>query len=234
MSTERNPNGYIRGFVEEDGNGWKYRQTAADLYQWTDVFRYYFFAASQDGQTGLAQPLLAIEEMRHDVYAAYRLTQNPNGLPYEILMNARWLSRPHWEIYETLLHEMVHLYQETTEGMEKCKGGYHNKQFVEICNSMGLWPRLGHGSHWRPADGQYERLMERYGIPKPESAQGDFGDKPDKGKGSWWDVGGVKTKGSSTLRLYICSCEPPFKVRSGRPNLAAVCLNCMQPFTLQE
>ena len=33
---------------------------------------------------------------------------------------------------------MVHLFQETTPGMESCKNGYHNVQFVAVANEIGL------------------------------------------------------------------------------------------------
>lgn len=230
MATERTPNEYIRGYVEEEAREWQHRRMAQTLYEWADVFRYYFFAAQDASQRGLPQPLIAIEQMRVEILAAYRLKENPNGLPYEILMNERYLHRPLWESLEAELHEMAHLFQETTPGMHSCKGGYHNAQFVTVCEQLGLHPRLGSGAHWRPADGQFERLMERYEIPKPEHASGDFSAPPADKKKAWWDEDRGKKKGSSTLRLYLCSCIPPFKVRTGRPDLTAICLRCEQPF----
>jgi len=230
MAVERNPNSYIRGYVEDEAQEWEHRQVAQTIYEWADVFRYYFFAARDVPQRGLPQPLIAIEEMRVEILAAYRLRENPNGLPYEIIMNARYLGRPLWETLESELHEMTHLLQETTPGMQSCKGGYHNAQFVAMANEMGLYPRLGSGAHWHPADGQFERLMERYQVPKPEHAQGDFNAPPADKKKAWWDEDRGKRKGSSTLRLYLCGCEPPFKVRTGRSDLAAICLRCEKPF----
>ncbi len=227
---ETNPNGYIRGYVEDGAQQWGHRQMAQTLYEWADVFRYFFFAAKDVPQRGLPQPLIAIEEMRIEILAAYRLKENPNGLPYEIIMNARYLNRPVWEILESELHEMVHLFQETSPVMQSCKGGYHNVQFVAICEELGLHPRLGTGAHWRPADGQFERLMERYWVRKPEHAYGEFASPPMEKKKAWWDEDRGKTRGSSTLRLYICGCTPPFKVRTGRPDLAAICLHCEKPF----
>jgi hypothetical protein len=41
-------------------------------------------------------------------------------------------------------------------------------------------------------------------------------------------------KPGSRLRLYECSCEPPFKVRAGRDDLQAICALCEQPFMLVE
>ncbi len=234
MATETNPNGYIRGYVEDEAREWEHRQMAQTLYEWADVFRYYFFAARDMPQRGLPQPLIAIESMRVEILAAYRVKENPNGLPYEIIMNSRYLDRPMWETLESELHEMVHLFQETTPGMESCKNGYHNAQFVAIANEIGLYPRIGSGAHWRPADGQFERLMERYLVSKPEHAQGDFGAPPQDKKKAWWDDDRGKKKGSSTLRLYVCGCTPPFKVRTGRADLAAICLRCEQPFLPQD
>ena len=56
--------------------------------------------------------MIAVDALRHDTLAAHRLTYNPNGLPFEIIMNALWIQRPRWELAETLLHKSVHLFQE--------------------------------------------------------------------------------------------------------------------------
>lgn len=229
--TEVEPNIIIREYVENDGaRGWAHKQMAQNLYEWADVFKYYFLSPQNESQPVIPNLLVAVASLRMDTLAAYRLTENPNGLPYEIIMNSMYLNRPLWEILETELHEMAHLFQENTPGYRKCVNGYHNAEFVEICESLGLHPRPGSGAHWKPADGQFGRLMERYGIPKPDYAE-EAEVPPGKKKEYWWDRDRGGRRGSSTLLKYICKCEPPKNsVRTGRRDLTALCLACGDVF----
>jgi len=142
MSPEakRDPNKYIRKYVEKGATNWEHQSIAQELYQWADVFRLYFFKPKADHQPEIPNLLVGIEPMRVDVLAGYHLKENAIGLPYEITFDARYIRRPLWELLETELHEMVHLYQENTPGLMPCKGGYHNAQFVLICEELGLHP----------------------------------------------------------------------------------------------
>ena len=234
MSLEREPNRVIRDYIEQGGpSEWAHKEVAQSLYEWADVFRFYFFGAQREDQQGLPQPLIAVAPLRVDTLAAYRLVPNPNGLPYEITLNSRYLDRPQWETLETLLHEMVHLYQENTPGLIPCKHGYHNIQFISICEELGLHPRLGSGAHSRPADGQFARLMERNEVEPPDYA---VVVPPENGKRYWWDEDRGAKSGKSTLVLYTsesCVRKPPCKVRSGRPDLQLRCETCGGAFSPQ-
>lgn len=231
---EREPNRAVREYVESDGpREWEHKEPARGLYEWADVFRFYFFSAGKPGDYALPQPLVAVAPMRIETLAAYRLVPNPNGLPYEVIMNSHWLKRPQWEILETLLHEMVHLYQENAPGMVRCKPPYHNQQFVDLCEQLGLHSRLGSGAHWKPADGQFEALMTRYGVEKPVYAIVIGPDGPKKKY--WWDDDRSRRKGSSTLLKYVCGCPAPKNsVRSGRKDLMALCLICNETFRAER
>lgn len=131
---------------------------------------------------------------------------------------------------------MVHLFQEEVPGYEKCKRGWHNQQFVDICEEIGLHPLLGVGAHWRPMDGQVAKLAEMIGIEKPAHAEGEFvkpeGPKPPKAY--WWDPDrGGKPKGKSTLIKYVaegCTKSPTCTFRSGRKDLNVRCSDCQGEF----
>lgn len=243
MIEKDQPNKYIRDYVEGDNTpDWIHTQVAKDLYQFGSIVSRYLIAPRNETQPRLPQPLVGIEKMRVETLAAYRLVPNANGLPYEVLLNEVWIKRPMWELYESLTHEMIHLYQEwgADQGLErfkddplkKCTGGYHNNQFVEICEEIGLHPMIGVGAHWRPADGQFGRLMGLLGVEEPEYAKGgDFVMPPagTKKPGYWWDDNRGKKKGSSTLTLYttdVCVREPQCKVRAGKKDLNIVCADC--------
>lgn len=180
--------------------------------------------------------------MRRDILGAFRLTPNGNGLPYEILVNEVWADRPLYELSETMLHEQLHMCRvEVTK--EDPRGNYHSKGFVRDAEQMGLHPKLNKGYHLRPADGQFQGLMERLGIDKPEYAKslptdGSGGIILPPGVKNWFDIDrgrktGGRIKGESTLKKWSCECEPPQSVRVGKSRLAAICLDCGSTFKLQ-
>jgi hypothetical protein len=142
MNREARPNDVIKDYINSADalNDWQHREVVQFLYSVYDAARFFFFSPLNDAQPVLPQSLIAVDEMRHDTLAAYRITYNPNGLPFEIIMNAKWLDRPRWELCESLIHETTHLYQEYmadhgVDGMEHCNRGYHNKQFVKTRRS---------------------------------------------------------------------------------------------------
>jgi hypothetical protein len=107
------PNTLVREYVE-NGADWQYKEIARTLYGWGDIFRTEFFGDA------IPQPLIAVAAKRMNTLASYRLIPNPDGLPYEITFNEQYIDAPLWATLEVLLHEMVHLFQETTPGMQSC------------------------------------------------------------------------------------------------------------------
>lgn len=58
---------------------------------------------------------------------------------FEINICAEYLSRPFEQVAETLLHEMVHLYNLQIEVQDTSRNGtYHNKKFKEAAEQHGL------------------------------------------------------------------------------------------------
>lgn len=220
------PNKAVRRYVEKGAEAWQHKGVAAELYAWSDVFKFYWFSPESEYQAAIPNLVIGVEPMRVNVLAGYHLKENAVGLPYEITFNERYMARPLYAILETAVHEMVHLYQENTPGLMPCKNNYHNQQFVAICEEIGLHPRLGSGAHWKAADGQFAGLMERYGVPRPEEASEV---PPESPKTDWWDDYEGKGKGKSTLILYMspsCTRKPECKLRSGRADLNIRCSEC--------
>ena len=46
-----------------------------------------------------------------------------------------------WAVLETLLHEQIHLWQQNF-GEHSVERNYHNKEFVNKCKQLGLYPRI--------------------------------------------------------------------------------------------
>jgi hypothetical protein len=221
-----NPQPEIRKNAET-AKDWEYREEAAFLYRWAVTFKERLLdPIARTDRDRLPDPVIGFEPMRIEILAAYTLARNPQGLLYEITFNARHLDRPQWEQLETLLHEQVHLWQQNF-GENPIKPGraYHNREFVEKCESLGLHPRPGVGAHWKPADGVFELLMREHGISRPEYAEVEEGQRS-----NWWDLG-KERKGSSTLSKWSCGCQ---NVRVGTKEFYACCLRCGNLFVRVE
>jgi hypothetical protein len=223
-----NPNEFIRDYVSNGGaSDWQHKEIAKELYNAEELFRFYFFQPLDSSDYKMPQSVIGIEPMHIQTLASYHLVPNAIGLRYQITLNSLYLDRPKYSLYESLLHEMAHLYQENHPTMEKCKNGYHNLRFVGLCEELGLHPRPGSGAHWKAADGQFEKLMDRFGVRKPKEADNVV--PPEAPKVNWWE-NGPKSKGSSTLILYMnpdCIKKPmACKIRSGRKDLDIKCNTC--------
>ena len=131
-----------------------------------------------------------------------------------------------WSQLETLLHEQVHLWQQTPEyGKNPVVLGrvYHNKEFVAKCESLGLHPKLDAGYHTRQADGAFALYMKELGVKEPEY---QMPIKP--WKSDWFRAveGPEKTKGRSTLTKWNCP-ECGMKLRVGVKNdIEVACMPC--------
>jgi len=80
---------------------------------------------------------------------------------------------------------------------------YHNREFVEKCESLGLHPKLGPGYHTRLADGAFETLMTELGIAPPELKVNQKELSIDWFK--WYlDSQGRRRKGKSSLKKWSC------------------------------
>ncbi len=120
-----------------------------------------------------------------------------------------------WALLETLTHELVHEWQQTA-GQDPVQVGkvYHNKEFIDKCESIGLHPKLGEGYHLKLADGPFGILMKELGVSPPKEVE-QLTDDLDL---DWFkkllDDLGKDRKGKSTLKKWSCP-ECRLKVRIG-------------------
>jgi hypothetical protein len=212
----------------EVARDWEYAEQARFLYRWAVVFKERLLdPVLVTDRRRLPDPVISFDRMRHETLAAYTLARNPQGLLYEITFNTMHLGRAQWETLETLLHEMVHLWQQNFgQHAVKPPKVYHNAEFVAKCESLGLHPRPAVGSHWRPADGLFEMLMREHGIAPPDYVVVSLGEK----RFDWWDLG-KEQKGRSTLAKWSCGCQ---NVRVGTKEFYAQCLRCGNIFVKVE
>lgn len=203
----------------EKARDWEYADEAAYLYRMATVFKDRFLdPILLTDRNRLPDPVISFDNLRNlNTLAAYTLVRNPQGLLFEITMNTeqyedvvvegkstkQW-SYGKWAQLETLLHEQVHLWQQNF-GKNPVKPGkaYHNKEFVEKCNSLGLHPKLGEGYHTQLADGVFAEFMNEIGIKPPDLDKRTMGFDMDW---FYWylDLAGKKRPGKSSLHKWTC------------------------------
>jgi len=163
----------------ETAEGWAFRDEAQHLYGMASSFKDRFLDPVARVDRGrLPEPVISFDRFNAKALAAYTLNRNPQGLLDEITFNtAHYIKSEEgtpiwkfglWAQYETLLHEQVHLWQQNF-GDNPVKPGraYHNREFVDKCESLGLHPKLGPGYHIAPADGVFAVYMAELGIEPP-------------------------------------------------------------------
>lgn len=187
-----------------DVEGWRLGPLVRELHRWVDIF-------DEELQLGLETPALEIDKMRIRTAGTYRRGRNGHGLLHDVTLNERHLDQGMAETLDTLLHELIHLWQELHG--KPGKGNYHNAEFRSKALSFGLhidqWDHsLGVGL------GPFRDLLKKYGVdesvlPVPQS-------EPIR----------RHQPGTSKLRKFSCKCT---NVRSYK-DLHARCLQCGQLF----
>lgn len=203
----------------ETATDWEYRELHVYLSRWANIFKTRLLdPILLTDRRPMPDPVFAFERMRHEILASYTLIRNPQGLLDEITLNTTHYVNNEWEygqraMLETLLHELLHLKQQNF-GAEPIHVGkvYHNKEFISMCEAVGLHPRPGIGSHWKQGDGAFGVLMDEYGVPGSPG-----GEVPnDQRRLDWWDLlkflEGKETKGKSSLKKYACPCGEIIRV----------------------
>jgi hypothetical protein len=212
---------------------WEYTEEAKFLYRMAGIIRNRLVdPIHRVNREQAPDPVISFGNLRNkNTLAAYTLVRNPQGLNYEITLNTQHYIEDksdsgadkkqwrfgRWAQLETLTHEQIHLWQQTV-GEDPViigkKNTYHNKEFVDKCETVGLHPELGTGIHLRLADGPFELLMDELGIEKPSNLPG----LPPDLSIDWFrwllKFQGKERKGRSTLKKWSCP-ECGLNVRIG-------------------
>jgi len=190
---------------------WFGRDLIALLQQWAERFIVEF-------KLEIPEVALCLEQLPTTRYAHFRHGHNGFGLRGEIAFNARYLNgeRELWEILGTLLHELLH-------GWQQCHGkpgkrNHHNAEFREKAWQLGLIIDRRGVTGYR-ANSAFKTLLRCNGIDAPEQQV-----KPKRDSKA----------GSSKLKKWSCGCRPPVNVRVAIATFRARCLDCGCEFVRQD
>jgi len=204
---------------------WKHHERAVVFHEWWDRF---------DQEFGLQLPHTPVrveETLRQNCLGYFHPGHNEFGLRMEIAIAQNGSEGDRWQLDRgdmlgTLLHEMLHLYQELNG--KAGKNNYHNKEYREKALGVGLIvDDRGHQDY--AAESAFLDLLRRHGIPLPRLWLVSRGLVPVGGNPSPKPNG--PRGGKSKLKLWMCACG--IRARVAVPHFRAVCLHCNGPFVLK-
>src|SRR5262249_49745415 len=113
----------------QQAESWTYRELMEECHRWIGIF---------DDAFALRVPeiSLGVDRLRSTCFGHFRRGHNAFGLKGEIVLNERHLRRPGWQILGTLLHEMLHGWQQAHG--RPGRRNHHNKEFRAKAESLGL------------------------------------------------------------------------------------------------
>jgi hypothetical protein len=185
---------------------WRFSELSKHLYIWVDRFNENFF------DNILQTPAISFERRRANNLGHYVLKRNAFGFKWNININSRHVERPFAETLGTLLHEMIHQWQQEF-GAKKIiwpRNNYHNVEFRVKSALLGI-PSDNYGrtlGYEKP----FLSLLEKYGLnyePKPVLEE--------------------KVIGNSKLKKWTCGCT---NARVAIVDFRAECLKCGNRFRL--
>jgi len=184
---------------------WKHREIAHRLHEWAERFNLQF-------KLQIPLPAIRIEPIRVSKIGTYREGRNGLGIAHEVTFNSRYLNRSLAEMLQTLLHELLHLWQFLYG--RPGRGNYHNMAFRRKAALYGLQiDERGH--HIGVLPGLFTQLLLEHRV---EISTLHFADEPAFPK--------MRTKGDSKLKKWTCGCT---NVRCA-VELIAKCGKCGQQF----
>jgi hypothetical protein len=189
-------------------DGWALRDLFEKLHQWAGVFITEF-------KLELAEYAVGVDPLPLRVLGCFRCGYDGHGLKASITLNVHYvvgpLARPFWDTLGTLLHELLHAWQEVHG--KRGRGNYHNKEFRDRALECGLLiDEYGH-QEYLPG-GRLLKLLKERGVVVPTI------DPPKPAP---------RRAGRSKLKKWSCRCT---NIRVASKDFSATCNNCDCPFEI--
>jgi len=190
--------------VHQRMENWFGRDMATELQSWAERFIAEF-------KLDIPEVVIGIDKLPSTSYGQFRMGHNGLGLRGEITLNVRYLDgkRAQWEVLGTLLHELLHGWQQAHGSSGK--RNHHNREFREKAAQLGLLIDQK-GLTGYAACGSFKSMLSRFGVEVPATASAIPTSRP---------------RGDSKLKKWACQC--PVAVRCA-VQLEAQCLKCQALF----
>lgn len=158
--------------------------------------------------------VVGIDRLRRNRLGQFRYGTNALGLRAEIIISTAHIlasteTGEVWRIFGTLLHELLHAWQERHG--KPGRRNYHNREFRRRSSELGLIVDQRGVTEYAPTS-PFMALLEGQGIAVPDLSEPKYYQKPSQPK--------------SKLQLWICLCDPPQRARIGKSEFIALCPNC--------
>ena len=197
------------------------RQHVGAIGDWTHaevIHTYHTWAKRFDSEfaLGLETPAIRLDRIRVRALGQYRRGRNGLGLRHELTLNTRYVgTQALAQQLETLLHEILHLWQALhgTPG----KHNWHNREFREKARSLGIVIDE-RGRHTGIERGPFTELLERHGV--------DTAPLFERTEARTAAATPENQQEGSKLRKFCCGCT---NVRCA-VDLRARCLKCGSEF----
>jgi hypothetical protein len=179
-----------------------------ELQRWKEIFTFEF-------KLTIPPVAFCIKSTRANCLGYFRPGHNEFGLTREIAINRRYLlNREPWGVLGTLLHELLHAWQDKYG--KPGKRNYHNAELRDKALQYGLLIDPKGVTNYEP-DSLFMDLLKKYGVQVPAALPLVITSR-----------GG----GNSKLKKWTCACGT--NVRVAVAHFRALCLNCKQEFVQQS
>jgi hypothetical protein len=192
---------------------WLFSELSKEFYAWFERFNERFF----DGK--LPPAAISFRRTRVNTLGHYVVDRNEFGLRWNINLNSAQLKRPLAEILKTLLHEMIHQWQELFG--KDSKGNYHNVEYQKKSRELGI-PVNAQGltlGYYDP----FVSFLREHGVEAEIRPLVDKEGNP--------VCPPIPVPGKSKLKLWSCGCT---RVRVAVKDFRAKCLKCENEFMLSH
>ena len=132
---------------------WPWAELVSTLHAWMERFNVEF-------KLDIEIPAIQVEALPFRTLGTYRSGRNGFALKDEITINARRVQRPLGRILATLLHELLHEWQD--KHGRPGKRNYHNIEFRAKARSLGLI--VNRRGHTQVVAGHFTDILNKHGI----------------------------------------------------------------------
>ncbi|MBI2808711.1 MAG: hypothetical protein HYX68_27295 [Planctomycetes bacterium] len=180
------------------------REWMAKLQDWVGLFTFHF-------KLEIPEISLCLDYLPRSRYGHFRQECNGFGLRGETALNLLYLkNRPYWQVLGTLLHELLHNWQQACG--KPGKGNYHNRQFQQKALALGLEvDRRGHTRYL--ASSPFTDLLQQHGVAVKVADEAIPTHRASRAE---------RRACGSTLKKWSCDCQ---NIWTGKDEIHLRCTN---------